>query len=185
MTQVAGLRTSWASRFIVAAIVQGALATVLTLYLVLGQLTFLKPEVSRVIAFGSAGTWFTVGYALYFIVGVIGVAVTALFYNHIENVLGKPYQGFANFLAWAHLILMNVGVVGATWLLMVAGYQGGAAMLPPEVGGRGWNAGQVHTNVFYGIPLGYPTWIAVFIIMLALGAILGGLGYVITWRRRS
>ncbi len=185
MTQVAGLKTRWASRFIAAAIVQGALATGLTLYVVLGQLWFLRPEVSRVIAFGSAGTWFTVGYALYFIVGVLGVAVTALFYNHIENTLGKPYMGAANFLAWAHLILMNVGVVGATWLLMISGYQGGAAMLPPEVGGLGWNPGQVHTNIFYGIPLGYPTWIALFIIILAVGVLLGGLGYVLTWRRKS
>ncbi|MEM3032127.1 MAG: hypothetical protein QXK39_04355 [Nitrososphaerota archaeon] len=184
MTQVAQVKGKWASRFVAAAIVQGALATAVTLYLVIGQLSFLKPEVSRVIAFGSAGTWFTVGYTLYFVVGVLGVAVTALFYNHIENVLGKVYSGAANFLAWAHLILMNVGVVGATWMMMVAGYQGGAAMLPPEVGGLGWNAGQVHVNVFYGIPLGYPTWIAAFIMILAAGVLLGGLGYLMAWTRK-
>ncbi|MCS7127513.1 MAG: cbb3-type cytochrome c oxidase subunit I [Thaumarchaeota archaeon] len=101
-----------------------------------GQLGFLRPEVSRVIAFGSAGTWFTVGYTTYLIVGVVAMAVTALFYHYIENVLGKPYTGIANTFAWLHLVLMNVGVVGATWM-MIGGYQGGAAMLPPAVGGGG------------------------------------------------
>jgi hypothetical protein len=114
----------------------------------------------------------------------MGVAVTALFYNHIENVLGKPYTGIADKLAWLHLILMNVGVICATCFMMIGGYLGGAAMLPPEVGGKGWNAGQVHTNIFYGIPLGYPTWIAIFIFLLAAGVLLGGLGYVLTWRRK-
>lgn len=50
--------------------------------------------------------------------------------------------------------------------------------------GGGWNATMVHVNVFYGIPLGYPTWIALFIFVLAAGVIFGGLGYLITWRRR-
>lgn len=176
--------SKWASRFILAAVVQGALATLLTIYIVIGQIFFLKPEPSRVIAFGSAGMWFTMGYLTYLIIGVMGVAVTALFYHYIESSLGKPYTGFSDKLAWLHLILMNVGVVGATWLMMLGGYFGGAAMLPPEVGGRGWNAGQVHTNIFYGIPLGYPLWISVFIVILAIGVFLGGLGYVINWRRR-
>jgi hypothetical protein len=184
VTQEVVVRGKWASRFVVAAIVQGALATANTLIWVIGQLGFMKPEFSRVIAFGSAGNWFTVGYLSYLIVGVMGVAVTALFYNHIENILGKPYTGIADKLAWLHLILMNVGVIGATWLMMIGGYLGGAAMLPPEVGGKGWNAGQVHTNIFYGIPLGYPTWIAIFIFLLAAGVLLGGLGYVLTWRRK-
>lgn len=167
-----------------AAIIQGALATANTLFWVVGQLGFLRPEVSRVIAFGSAGTWFTVGYTTYLIVGVVAMAVTALFYHYIENVLGKPYTGIANTFAWLHLVLMNVGVVGATWMMMIGGYQGGAAMLPPAVGGRGWNATMVHVHVFYGIPLGYPTWIALFIFVLAAGVIFGGLGYLITWRRK-
>jgi len=173
------------SRFIIAAIFQGALATALTIYIVLGQIFWLKPEVSRVIALGSAGNWFTLGYVTYLIVGVIGVAVTALFYHYIESTLGKSYTGAANILAWLHLILMNVGIIGTTWLLMISGYLGGAAMLPPEVGGKGWNAGQVHVNVFYGIPLGYPTWISFFIIILAVGVFLGGLGYLITWTKKT
>jgi hypothetical protein len=90
-----------------------------------------------VIAGSSAGTWFTVGYVTYLLVGVIGVAVTALFHHCIEVTLGKPYAGSLNLLAWIYLILMNVGVIGATWLMMIGGYLGGAAMLPPAVGGKG------------------------------------------------
>ncbi|MEM0481752.1 MAG: hypothetical protein QXM16_02545 [Nitrososphaerota archaeon] len=176
--------SKWASRFIGAAIVQGAIATLITLYIVVGQIFFLKPEPSRVIAFGSAGMWFTMGYVTYLIVGVMGVAVTALFYHYIESVLGKPYTGLADKLAWVHLVLMNIGVIGATGLMMLGGYLGGAAMLSPEVGGKGWNPGQVHTNIFYGIPLGYPLWITIFIILLAIGVLLGGLGYVIRWRSK-
>lgn len=171
----------WTARWIGAAIVQGALATLITLYIVVGQIFFLKPEPSRVIAFGSAGMWFTMGYLTYLSVGVMGVALTALFYHYIESVLMKPYTGVADKLAWLHFILMNVGVVGATGLMMLSGYLGGAAMLPPEVGGRGWGPAQVHTEIFYGIPLGYPLWITVFIILLSTGVILGGLGYLIKW----
>ncbi|MEM3447708.1 MAG: hypothetical protein QXP38_02340 [Nitrososphaerota archaeon] len=177
--------SKWASRFIAAAIIHGAIATIITLFIVLGQLTFLKPEPSRVIAFGSAGMWFTMGYLSYIIVGVVGIAVTALFYHYIEEVLGKPFIGAASKIAWLHLLLMNIGVVGATWLMMISGYLGGASMLPPEVGGLGWNPGQVHANVFYAIPLGYPFWISVFIVLLAVGVLLGGLGYLITWRRST
>jgi hypothetical protein len=57
-------------------------------------------------------------------------------------------------------------------------------MLPPEVGGRGWNPGQVHVNVFYAIPLGYPLWISVFIIILAAGVLAGGLSYITSWRQK-
>ncbi|MCS7117788.1 MAG: hypothetical protein NZ957_03280 [Thaumarchaeota archaeon] len=42
----------WASRFIIAAIIQGALATANTLFWVVGQLGLMRPEFSRVIAFG-------------------------------------------------------------------------------------------------------------------------------------
>ncbi len=179
-------RTSkWASRFIAAAIAQGALATALTVYLVLGQLSFMTPAFSKVIAGGGAGIWFTVGYATYLIVGVLAVAVTALFYHYIEAILRKTYTGAANLFAWLHLILMNVGVVGGTWLMMLGGYLGGAAMMSKESGGLGWNVGQVHTNIFYGIPFGYPVWISAFILVLALGVLLGGLGYVLTWAKKS
>lgn len=176
---------TWTKRFITAAIIHGMLAAILTLYIVLGQIAFLKPEVSRVIALGSAGTWFTMGYLTYLIVGVVGTAVMALFYHYLENISGKQCTGLTKLLAWIHLLFMNIGVIGATWLLMISGYQAGAALLPQEVGGKGWNPGQVHLNIFYGIPLGYPFWISASIILLSIGVIAGGLGYLITWLKET
>jgi len=49
----------WTKRFIAASIIQGAIIVALTIFLVLSQISILKPEISRVIASGGAGTWFT------------------------------------------------------------------------------------------------------------------------------
>src|SRR5512133_2474991 len=106
----------WTERFIAAAIIQGAIIVGLTAFLVLSQISLLKPEISRVIAAGGAGTWFTFGYIIYTVVGVMGVAVSALFYYYIERVLAKQYNKtrVAKTLAWSHLVLMNVGTTAAT-----------------------------------------------------------------------
>ena len=171
----------WSNRFIWAAIIQGLLATLLTAYFVLGQATgYLVPAFSRVIAAGGAGAWFVVGYFGYLTVGVIGVAVTALFYYYIEDVLGRPYEGFPKALAWIHLIFMNIGVIGATWIMIWGGYVGGAAMLPPEVGGKGWTGLQVHENILGPLPLP----ITIFLIILFIGVLAGGLGFLLMWRRK-
>jgi heme/copper-type cytochrome/quinol oxidase subunit 1 len=76
-----------------------------------------------VIAAGGAGTWFTFGYIMYIVVGVIGIAVSAIFYYYIENVLEKKYNNtkLAKALAWSHIVLMNVGTTAATGMLMYAG----------------------------------------------------------------
>ena len=112
----------WTKRFIAAAIIQGAIIVALTTFLVLSQASLLKPEISRVIAAGGAGTWFTFGYIIYIVVGVIGVAVSAIFYYYIENVLAKQYDStIAKALAWSHLVLMNLGTTAATSMLMYAG----------------------------------------------------------------
>lgn len=170
---------SWTRRFIAAAIIQGAAIVGLTIFLVLGQISVIKPEVSRVIAGGGAGTWFTFGYMTYITVGVIGVAVSSLFYHY----LGKGGIGSsraANALAWAHLVLMNAGVTAAAAMLMLAGYQGGAAMLSPAIGGQGFDAGQAHQ-----IMAPYVEPIAVSILVLMAGVIAGGAGFLIDYRRQG
>lgn len=162
-----------------AAIIQGAAIVGLTIFLVLGQISLLKPEVSRVIAAGSAGTWFTFGYTIYIIVGVIGVAVSSLFYHYLGN--GRySFSRAVNSLAWVHLILMNAGVTAAAAMMMLAGYQGGAAMLPPASGGLGLDSGQAHQIIG---PYVEP--IAVSILVLMAGVIAGGAGFMIDYRRQS
>lgn len=170
---------TWTKRFMTAAVIQGAAVAGLTIFLVLGQMS-LKPEVSRVMAAGGAGTWFTFGYVMYIIVGVMGVAVSSLFYHYLENVLGKHIRGSAKALAWAHLVLMNAGTAAAMGLLMYAGYIGGASMLPADVGGRGFNAGQAHE-----ILVSFVGPISAAILLVVAGVVAGGIGFLAAYRSHN
>lgn len=172
-----GNKGAWAKRFMAAAIVQGAIISGLTIFLVLGQISVIKPEISRVIAAGGAGTWFTLGFVMYIIVGVIGVAVSSLFYHYLENVVRKPIKRSGKALAWIHLILMNVGTVTAMALMMYAGYIGGASMLPEDVGGKGLNAGQAHELL---APFVEP--IGAAILVIVAGVIAGGIGFLASYQ---
>lgn len=174
------LNLVWTRRFITAAIVQGAVIVGFTVFIIFGEISILEPGVSRVIAAGGAGTWFTLGYIMYIVVGVIGVAVSALFYLYIERVLKKHYKDHkgARVLAWIHLILMNIGTTVAMGMLMLAGYTGGAAMLPSSVGGLGFNAGQAHE-----ILAPYVEPIAIAVLVLIFGIICGGIGFVVVNRK--
>jgi len=176
------LNLVWTRRFITAAIVQGAIVVGLTVFIILGEISIIEPGVSRVIAAGGAGTWFTFGYVMYVVVGVIGVAVSALFYLYIERVLKKQYKDHngARVAAWLHLILMNIGSTIAMGMLMLAGYAGGAAMLPTSIGGLGLNAGQAHEIL---APFVEP--IAVAILVLIFGIICGGIGFLIVNRKKE
>lgn len=174
---IRSLTGQWAGRFIWAAIVQGAFAVLWTLFIVS---PFTVPAASRVIAGGGAGTWLFVGYTLYLVIGVVAVAVTAVFYMYIERILGKVYRGVAKYLARTHLVLMNVGVAGATWLMMTAGYLGGAAGLPTNVGGGGLNPGQIHEVIS-----AFPEPIFYFVLLATAGVMAGGLGYLISARSRQ
>lgn len=166
-------KSKWASRFIWLAVFNGAIAVLWTTFLVW---PFIKPAPTMVIASGSAGTWLLFGYLLYLVVGVLGIATTALFYQYIESTLGIPYRGVRNALAAIHLVLMEVGALFATGLLMYAGYIGGAALLPQAVGGGGMTAQQVHEQIlqYYIEP------IFVFTLIAIVGALAGGLGYVLS-----
>ena len=167
----------WTRRFIGAAIIQGAIIIVLTVFLILSQISILKPEVSRVMAAGGAGTWFTFGYLMYVIVGVIGVAVSSLFYHYLEKVIGINYSRsiIAKIMAWIHLLLMNIGTTGAMGLLMYVGYIGGAATLPKVVGGGGLNE----------ILMPFVGPISVTILVLVAGVLAGGIGFLIMYRTKN
>ena len=133
------------------------------------------------IADGDAGTWFTFGYVMYVVVGVIGVAVSAIFYYYLEKILAKPYnKRLTKLLAWTHLLLMNLGTTSAMGMLMYVGYIGGAAMLPENVGGLGFNAGQAHQIL---APFVEPIVIA--ILVLLLGIVVGGIGFLLTYKKKD
>ncbi len=167
----------WAQRFIWASIIQGLLAVVWTLFIIDPYVSY---SPSKVIAGGGAGTWFFVGYILYLLIGVVAVAVTAIFYFYIEQVQHKVFKGLTSALAWAHLFLMNIGVAGAAFLLMYGGYTAGVASAPVSSGGGGLNAGQIHVQILSGLvnPIG------ILVGMAALGAVLGGLAYLLAQRSK-
>ena len=171
-----------ASLFLYAAIVQGAVAAVVTFLGALGdQIGLLPVAVARVIAAGSAGTWFVMGYLTYLIVAVVGMAVTSLFYFFIESVQGKQYKGVAKILAWIHFVFTNLGVAGAALAAMWGGYWGAVAMAPKSVGGLGGTAGDAHVLALG--PVEFP--IVVFLVIAVIGFFAGGIGYLAAMRSKS
>jgi hypothetical protein len=113
-------------------------------------------------------------------VGVVATAVTAIFYYYIEDVLGKAYHGLTNYLAWGHLVFMNVGAAGSMILMMWGGYLAGWALASVSSGGEGLTASQVHVQILGQLvnPIGG------LIMLAALGALLGGLGFILRSRMK-
>ncbi len=176
----------WAGRFITAAVIQGLLATVVTV-LVLDPFQYLAGtplywkyySPAMVIASGGGGTWLFTGYISYLVVGVVATAVTAIFYWYIEGALGKVYKGITNYMAWGHLLLMNIGVTGSMFLMMWGGFLAGWTAGSTNNGGLG-TPGAVHSQVLGWMvePIG------AFILVAALGALLGGLGFLLRSRMK-
>ena len=177
------LQSKWASRFIWAAVIQGLIVTVVTV-LIVEPLSYFNINwyfsPSRVIAGGGGGTWMFTGYILYLVVGVVGVAVTAIFYFYIEGIMGKAYNGISNVLAWGHFLFMNIGVAGSMLLMIWGGYMAGYAGTAVSAGGLGYTDEQIH--VHYLGQLTNP--IGALVLLAALGAILGGLGFIMRTRMK-
>lgn len=178
------IQGKWAARFIAAAILQGLCAIIITV-LIIDPTTLLNGSglwysASKVIAGNGAGTWLFVGYIAFMVVGVMGTAVTAIFYFYIEGVQGKLFKGPTSYLATAHLVLMTAGVDAAMFLMMRGGYLAGWASAAKTAGGAGLTGLQIHEQILG--PLAYP--IGAFVLIGALGALLGGLGFVIRSRQK-
>lgn len=167
--------------FLYAAIIQGAIAAGVTFLGAFGdQIGILPMSVARVIAGGGAGSWFNMGYIVYLIVGVVAMAVTSLFYFYIETVQGKVYKGITKSLSWAHLVLGNIGVAGASLAAMWGGYWATQAVSPTTSGGLGGPAGNAHLVL---VVVEQP--IAVFIALALLGFSAGGIGYLLAMRSKK
>jgi hypothetical protein len=178
------VQSKWAGRFIWVAVLQGLFAVIITLLIIDPTTLFngsgMYYSASRVIAGNGGGTWLFTGYISFMVVGVVATAVTAIFYFYIEGVMGKPYKGLTSGLAGAHLVLMAVGVDVSMFLMMWGGYLAGWAAAPASGGGAGETALQIHETILG--QLTYP--IGAFIALAALGAFLGGLGYIIRSRQK-
>ncbi|MDE1850852.1 MAG: hypothetical protein KGH54_03610 [Candidatus Micrarchaeota archaeon] len=168
-----------ATMFLWSAIAQGAILAATTFVIFIWGSVYLSPSPSMVIASGSAGIWLAVGYVMY-VVMVLALGVTSFLYDYIEARLGRRLDNASSALARVHLVLMNLGILGASLLLIYAGYVGGVGLMPASVGGGGLSQLQVHEQI-----LGqFPVPIIAFVAATIIGVLAGGLAYIRSLLRR-
>ncbi|MGI0047999.1 MAG: hypothetical protein ACREAW_00520 [Nitrososphaera sp.] len=184
MTTVADARyghaisSAWSNRFIIAAIVQGAAITGLTLAFVAAQMLASGANIIQFLSLSFEGPakWFFLGYIFYLIL-VVAIAVTAVFYNHLEVGMGRQIRGFRSVLAWIHLAGMNVGGAATTIAMIFAGLAG-SGVLGVILGGSGSQPNVAIMEQF--VPV-----IAAFTGLLSVGVIAGGLAYITTYLQKN
>ena len=84
----------WGNRFILSAIIQGAVITILTLIIIGFQLTISNINIIQYLSltFDGPSKWFFLGYIFYLIL-IVAIAVTAVFYLHLEIHMHKKITG--------------------------------------------------------------------------------------------
>ena len=171
-------KTKWGNRFIIAAIVQGGIITGMALATVAFQLLTTDVDIIQFLSLSFEGPakWFFIGIILYLIL-IVAIATTAVFYNHLEINLKKKFSKVSNILTWVHLLGMNIGGAGTTILMIFAGLAG-SGVLSLFVEGRLGNQNEAILTSF--IPP-----IAFFIVILSIGVICGGIAYIMAYRSKS
>jgi hypothetical protein len=168
-------RSAWSNRFIIAAIVQGAVITGLTLAFVAAQMLTSGTNVIEFLSLSFEGPakWFFLGYIFYMIL-VVAIAVTAVFYNHLEVSMGRQIKGFRSVLAWIHIVGMNIGGAATTITIIIAGLAGSRIL--SLILGR-TSSIQPNTAIMdQFVPL-----VAAFTGLLSIGLLAGGLAYITTY----
>ena len=170
-------KSEWGSRFIIAAIIQGGIITAMTLIIVGMQVTFAEVDIMHFLSLSFEGPakWFFLGTIFYLIL-IVAIAVTAVFYNHLEINLNRKFSGAIKILPWIHIIGMNVGGTGATMLMIFAGLAGSGILSVFSEGKLG------KENI--AIMDSFVTPIGSFIGILAIGVICGGIGYILAYKKR-
>jgi hypothetical protein len=168
----------WANRFLKSAIIQGAAITLLTVIFVSIQLLF-SSTINIVqflsLSFEGPAKWIFLGYIIYIIL-IVAIATTAVFYNHFEVNMLKRICGFRSILAWTHLIGMNVGGVSITLSMIYAGLVGSGIIGIVLSGG---NISELRPNTQIMEEFIIP--ISVFAAILVIGLIAGGLTFLVNY----
>jgi hypothetical protein len=93
MTINSNLKTKWGNRFIIAAIIQGGIVTAMALVTVAFQLITTSIDIIEFLSLSFEGPakWFFIGSFitalltdLLYLILIVAIAVTAVFYNHLE-----------------------------------------------------------------------------------------------------
>lgn len=168
----------WSNRFIIVAIVQGAVITGLTLSFVAAQTLTSQINIIEFLSLSFEGPakWIFLGYIFYMIL-VVAIAVAAVFYSHLEVGMGRRIRGFRSFLAWIHLVGMNVGGAATTIIMIFAGLAG-SGVLGIIVGG----SDTLQENTAMMDQFIAP--IAIFTGVLSIGVISGGLVFVMSYSKK-
>ena len=172
--------SSWGNRFILSAIIQGAIITGLTISVVGAQMISSSVNIIQFLSLSFEGPakWFFLGYLFYMIL-VVAIATTAIFYNHLEINMEKNIRGVRSIMAWIHLIGMNVGGAATTISMILAGLMGSGAL------DLILNAGNTELHQNLAIMDQFIPPIATFAGVLSIGVIVGGISYVTTYLQKS
>jgi hypothetical protein len=175
----------WSNRFIISAIVQGAIITGLTISIVSIQMLF-SSKINIIqflsLSFEGPAKWFFLGYIFYMIL-VVAIAVTATFYHHLEIDMRKSISGFKCVLAWIHLVGMNVGGAATTLTMIFAGLIGSGILSVITSGPSTSSVSQLQPNV--GIMVQFIPPISAFAGLLSIGVLSGGVTYITTYLQKS
>jgi hypothetical protein len=171
-------KTKWGNRFIIAAIIQGGIITGMALGTIAFQLLTTDVDIIQFLSLSFEGPakWFFIGIILYLIL-IVAIAVTAVFYNHLEINLKRKFSKVSNILGWIHLFGMNIGGAGTTILMIFAGLAGSGVLSLLIEGELGDEDVAIMTSF---IPP-----IAFFIVILSVGVICGGIAYLTTYRSKA
>ena len=172
--------SSWGNKFILSAIIQGAIITGLTISVVGAQMLSSSVNIIQFLSLSFEGSakWFFLGYVFYMIL-VVAIAPTAIFYNHLEINLEKNIRGVRAIMAWIHLIGMNIGGAATTISMILAGLMGSGALDLILSGG----STELHQNLAIMDQFIPP--IATFAGVLSIGIIVGGISYISTYLQKN
>jgi hypothetical protein len=168
----------WANIFLQSAIIQGAVITLLTILFISIQL-LLSSNINIIqflsLSFEGPAKWIFLGYIFYMIL-IVAIATTAVFYNHFEVNMHRGIQGFRSILAWIHLLGMNIGGATVTLTIASAGLIGSGVIGTILSGG---NITELKPNTQILEQFIIP--ISIFAGVLVIGLIAGGLTFLLNY----
>ena len=114
---------------------------------------------------------------------VVAIAVTAVFYNHLEINMGKGIRRLNAVLAWIHLIGMYVGGTAITLTMIFAGLTGSGILGVITSGGGASAVSKLIPNNAIMVQFIPP--IASFAAILSIGVIADGVTYIATYLQKN